>query len=45
MIDNREREPQQTYKGTAEAKDIPGSPVPWPCLNEIDQSEDALMLG
>ena len=45
MLETREREPQQTCKGTAEAKDIAGSAVQCPCIIETDPSEDALLLG
>lgn len=45
MLDTRERELQQTYKGPAEAKDSLGSAVLWPCLNKIGPSEGSLLVG
>ena len=40
-LDIREIELQQTFKGTAEAKDILWPTVPRLCLNEISPLEDA----
>ena len=40
MLDNRER----ASKGTADAKHIQVSLVPWHCLNEMDSSEDVLLV-
>ena len=41
----RDRELQQTCKGTAEAEDVLGSAVSWPCLNEMGTSEDSFLVG
>lgn len=35
VLDTREREQQQTWKGTVEAKDVRWSVVHWSCLNKL----------